>query len=70
MSEEEILKLELDKQNDDSFNHCRNPDGDSTPWCIVEGGEYDYCDVPECDVSVCQSGITYFSSPFAFVYIQ
>ena len=57
LSPEEVAKLKLDEQDDD-FNHCRNPDGDSVPWCIVEGGEFDICDVPECDQTLCESGIS------------
>ncbi len=30
-------------------NFCRNPDGDSAPWCIAPNGEFDYCDIPECE---------------------
>ena len=52
---EEIEKLNLDTKDSD-FNHCRNPDGDDLPWCIVEGGEFDICDVPECDPARCGSG--------------
>ena len=55
LSQEEIDNLHLDAHGDD-FNHCRNPDGDNLPWCIVEGGEFDICDVPECDPSICESG--------------
>ncbi|XP_059099342.1 uncharacterized protein LOC131893363 [Tigriopus californicus] len=29
-------------------NFCRNPDGDSAPWCIAPNGEFDYCDIPQC----------------------
>lgn len=29
-------------------NFCRNPDGDSAPWCIAPNGEFDYCDIPRC----------------------
>lgn len=29
-------------------NFCRNPDGDSSPWCIAPNGEFDYCDIPQC----------------------
>jgi len=32
-------------------NHCRNPDGDSRPWCITatKGRQWwDYCDIPTC----------------------
>ena len=47
LSLEEIAKLNLDQQ-DDNFNHCRNPDDDISPWCIVEGGQIDNCDVPLC----------------------
>ena len=57
LSPEEINKLRLDDY-DDEFNHCRNPDGDTVPWCMVEGGEFDFCDVPECDPTICQSGIS------------
>ncbi len=33
-------------------NYCRNPDGDTAPWCIAPNGEFDYCDIPLCsDVS-------------------
>ena len=56
LSPEEIENLDLDT-HDDNFNHCRNPDGDDVPWCIVTGGEFDICDVPECEQSQCGSGI-------------
>ena len=55
LSQEELETLKLD-EHDDAFNHCRNPDGDSIPWCIVENGEFDYCDIPECDAAICKSG--------------
>ena len=29
-------------------NFCRNPDGDTAPWCIAPNGEFDYCDIPKC----------------------
>lgn len=28
-------------------NYCRNPDGDTQPWCMIRGG-WDYCDIPRC----------------------
>ena len=56
---EEIEKLNLDTKDSD-FNHCRNPDGDDLPWCIVEGGEFDICDVPECDPARCGSGTKWY----------
>ena len=32
----------------ESNNFCRNPDGDTAPWCIAPNGEFDYCDIPKC----------------------
>ncbi|XP_067857489.1 tissue-type plasminogen activator [Heptranchias perlo] len=35
-----------------SHNHCRNPDGDSKPWCHVKKGRevtWEYCDIRHCD---------------------
>ncbi len=32
-------------------NYCRNPDGESRPWCITtdhETGWYAWCDIPSC----------------------
>ena len=29
-------------------NFCRNPDGDSAPWCMVSDHQFDLCDVPPC----------------------
>merc|ERR1712038_1083261 len=31
-------------------NYCRNPDGDSRPWCITTDPykQWDYCDIPTC----------------------
>lgn len=33
-----------------NHNYCRNPDGDSRPWCWVRSNrnEFDYCVVPRC----------------------
>ena len=31
-------------------NFCRNPDGDTAPWCIAPNGEFDYCDIPRSDL--------------------
>ncbi|KAM4677684.1 tissue-type plasminogen activator [Discoglossus pictus] len=44
-----------------NHNYCRNPDGDSKPWCYVfKDGRYswEYCSVPACSVapSACYSG--------------
>ncbi|XP_051925481.1 hyaluronan-binding protein 2-like [Hippocampus zosterae] len=35
-------------------NHCRNPDGESKPWCYVKRAkvEWDYCDVKPCHPKV------------------
>ena len=27
-------------------------DGDSAPWCIAPNGEFDYCDIPECEKDI------------------
>lgn len=29
-------------------NRCRNPDGESAPWCLTGNGEYENCDIPSC----------------------
>jgi len=29
-------------------NKCRNPDGESAPWCLTGNGEYENCDIPSC----------------------
>uniref|UniRef100_A0A8C6CZY4 Plasminogen activator n=1 Tax=Moschus moschiferus TaxID=68415 RepID=A0A8C6CZY4_MOSMO len=34
-----------------NHNHCRNPDGDTQPWCHVwkdRQPTWEYCDVPQC----------------------
>ena len=31
-------------------NYCRNPNGDSQPWCFTADG-WDYCDVPRCPIA-------------------
>ena len=36
-------------------NFCRNPDGDSSPWCIAPNGEFDYCDIPSCEEATNES---------------
>ena len=30
--------------------YCRNPDGDSQPWCFINNstGLWEYCDIPRC----------------------
>ncbi|KAM6956199.1 hyaluronan-binding protein 2-like [Aplochiton taeniatus] len=43
-----------DYENDDGLgphNFCRNPDGDSMPWCFIRRGlklRWDYCNVTQC----------------------
>uniref|UniRef100_A0A3P8UAL8 trypsin n=1 Tax=Amphiprion percula TaxID=161767 RepID=A0A3P8UAL8_AMPPE len=40
-----------DKDGLGPHNFCRNPDGDSMPWCFFRRGHrllWDYCDVTEC----------------------
>jgi hypothetical protein len=34
-----------------SGNRCRNPDNDTAPWCVVASGEFDYCDIDNCERS-------------------
>ena len=31
-------------------NYCRNPDGESFPWCYTtdKSKRWDYCDIPLC----------------------
>uniref|UniRef100_UPI00398EFC69 tissue-type plasminogen activator isoform X3 n=1 Tax=Pristiophorus japonicus TaxID=55135 RepID=UPI00398EFC69 len=34
-----------------SHSHCRNPDGDSKPWCHIRRGRevtWEYCNIPPC----------------------
>ncbi|KAM3863014.1 hyaluronan-binding protein 2-like [Diretmus argenteus] len=40
-------------------NFCRNPDGDSMPWCFIRKGPkllWDYCDVTECPETTDSAG--------------
>uniref|UniRef100_A0A8C5PUH9 Plasminogen n=1 Tax=Leptobrachium leishanense TaxID=445787 RepID=A0A8C5PUH9_9ANUR len=32
-------------------NYCRNPDGESAPWCYTTNSEtrWEYCEIPSCD---------------------
>ena len=30
-------------------NKCRNPDDEDGPWCLIGNGEYEFCDIPQCD---------------------
>ncbi|XP_056147952.1 hyaluronan-binding protein 2-like [Lampris incognitus] len=51
--EEGIDPFSSYKNNDGlgPHNFCRNPDGDSMPWCFIRRGRkllWDYCDVTEC----------------------
>ncbi|XP_018535715.1 hyaluronan-binding protein 2 [Lates calcarifer] len=42
-----------DKDGLGPHNFCRNPDGDSMPWCFFRRGRrllWDYCDVTKCPV--------------------
>ncbi|VDI72691.1 chitin synthase [Mytilus galloprovincialis] len=41
----------------DQDNYCRNPDGDSRPWCytIDPDIEFDYCKISYCDELACSS---------------
>ncbi|XP_071337154.1 hyaluronan-binding protein 2-like [Trachinotus anak] len=42
-----------DKDGLGPHNFCRNPDGDTMPWCFFRRGRkllWDYCDVTECPV--------------------
>lgn len=34
----------------DGNNKCRNPDGESSPWCFTGENEYDLCDIPSCEL--------------------
>jgi len=35
---------------EDAKNYCRNPDGDTKPWCYTTDAtaRWEYCDVPQC----------------------
>ncbi|KAI8513420.1 hypothetical protein Bbelb_100590, partial [Branchiostoma belcheri] len=33
-------------------NKCRNPNGDTMPWCITPGG-FEYCDIIPCNAKGC-----------------
>lgn len=39
-------------------NHCRNPDGESGPWCYTTdpSRRFELCDVPRCEVPEAQVG--------------
>ena len=47
LNEDELVAIGVYDHGKD-FNHCRNPDGDSSPWCLAPNGEFDYCDIPKC----------------------
>ncbi|XP_005363435.1 plasminogen [Microtus ochrogaster] len=34
-------------------NYCRNPDGETAPWCYTTDGDlrWEYCEIPSCDSS-------------------
>ena len=35
-------------------NKCRNPDDEAQPWCLLGFGDYDVCDIPQCQVGAVQ----------------
>lgn len=38
----------FDGQRNWEHNFCRNPDGDTSPWCMVGAKQYAPCDIPDC----------------------
>ena len=39
-------------------NLCRNPDGNDVPYCYLESGEINDCDIPNCDLVKPQETVT------------
>ena len=41
-------------------NYCRNPNGDSLPWCYTTDPKtrWDWCDVPICEVLIFNANVT------------
>jgi len=56
-------KVNRDNRGIGDHNHCRNPDGDTRPWCITAtpGKQWEYCDIPTCQAGPahqCPAGIS------------
>ena len=45
---------------------CRNPDGKKQPWCYVEGGDWEYCDIPFCKRKCHNQFTNYFTGGISF----
>ena len=39
----------------ETSNYCRNPDSDSSPWCVIEAGGswWEACVIPDCTDEYC-----------------
>lgn len=40
----------FDQQQTWNHNFCRNPDGDTSPWCMIGAKQYAPCDIPDCSI--------------------
>ena len=53
-------------------NFCRNPDGESKPWCYTTDPDkrYEFCDIPLCTLLSCNSTSCgmYAISPGKYIY--
>ncbi|XP_051020199.1 plasminogen [Acomys russatus] len=41
-------------------NYCRNPDGETAPWCYTTDSQlrWEYCEIPSCDASASSSDLS------------